>query len=119
MTSRELDLIASQIEDLDSTDLTQDENEDESTDLTQDDEEIRLDADATELTMDKFGSSDADATELTKDSLIGTIGNTKLPASEIHVRDLAIESTAPLAALPAESDAAFGQWLAGSGLSRH
>ena len=113
MTSQKLDLIASQIEDLDATELTKDEEDDE-TEMTVDEpepEEVRMDADSPDLTMD---ADDTDAT-IDKFGGIGRPLSPKIPASQIIARDIAIEP-APLAALPANADAAFGQWLAGSGL---
>ena len=125
----ELDWAAAQIEDADSTESTRDDQE-ESTESTQDEEEIRMDADSTESTRDEEEEStestqdeekirmDADSTDATRDKFaedIGTIGS-KIPSSEIIVRTIAVER-APLVALPADADAAFGQWLANSGLA--
>jgi hypothetical protein len=85
-----------------------------------------MSADYTELTQDKFGADSieatqdkfADDTDSTSDKFngIGRATSPKIPASEIIVRDIAIERSAPLVALPTDTDAAFGQWLAGSQL---
>jgi len=122
MTSVELDWATAQIEAADSTEATKDDDQDGGTEATQDDDqdateatqddELRMGADDTELTKD------ADDTDMTVDKFggIGRAASPKIPASQIIARDIAIEPTAPLASLPADTDAAFGQWLAGSGL---
>ena len=114
MTSLELDLIASQIEDDDATDLTKD---DDATDLTKDDDE----EESTDATIDeeeeiRVDADDTDSAIRDGHKGINRAAGTKIPASQIIARDIAIEPTAPLASLPADTDAAFGQWLAGSGL---
>lgn len=82
-----------------------------------------MDADSTEQTQDKF--LDADSTDLTRDkfgaSIEAGLATSKIPSSEIVVRTIAVDRSAPLAALPADSDAAYSQWLSNSGLapSRH
>ena len=127
----EQDWLASQIEDADSTDATRDEEE-ESTDATQD-EEVRMDAESTDATRDEEEDStdatqdeeirmDADSTELTRDEFAGGMNagqvvGSKIPSSEIIVRTIAVERSAPLVDLPADADAAFGQWLGNSGLA--
>lgn len=112
MASSELDLTVTQAYELDSTDATiRDDEEQDSTDSTiSDDEEdadekVSMDADSTEATRDKFAAE------------IDAAGTGKIPSSEIVVRTIAVERTAPLADLPADADAAFGQWLSGSGLA--
>jgi hypothetical protein len=100
MTSRELDWAASQVEHADATESTQDQEE-EATESTQD-EEVRMDADDTDVTQGKFLG-------------IGRSVSATVPASRIVVRDIAVAPAAG-AALPADSDAAFSRWLAGSGL---
>ncbi len=146
MASSELEWASSQFYELDSTDSTVAEETDstvaEETDSTVADEDedkdnaIRLDADETDVTRDKFDAfMDADETDVTRDKFdafmnadetdvtqdkfngFGRTVTPKIPASEIIVRDIAIERSAPLAALPADTDAAFGQWLAGSRLT--
>jgi hypothetical protein len=138
-----LNWLASQNEDADSTDVTQDDDEirldADSTDVTQDDDEIRLGADSTDVTQDDqeipedADSTDVtqdddeirmalDSTELTQDKFgagidAGLRKSSKIPSSEIVVRTISVERTAPLADLPADMDAAFGQWLSNSGLA--
>lgn len=103
MTNSEFDRTASQLEEADATDLTRDDDDANSTDMTQDED-------------------DENSTDMTQDEEIHLAKNTggKVPSSEIVVRTIAVER-APLVDLPADTDAAFDQWLAGSGLapSRH
>lgn len=104
MTASELDWLASQVEDADATEQTKDDDEQDATEQTQDDDE-----DATEQTQDEeISVRNADGN--------GRTLGTKIPPSEIIVRDIAVERHAPLVDLPADTDAAFGQWLAGSRL---
>lgn len=104
MASSELDWTVLQSYDLDSTDGTSDEEE-ESTDGTSD-EEVSMEADSTDVTQDKFGAS-----------IEAGQAASKIPASEIIVRTISVERSAPLADLPADVDAAFSQWLGNSGLA--
>jgi hypothetical protein len=138
MKSLELDWATSQIDDADSTDVTEDDEirmDADSTDVTEDDEirmgadstdvteddEIRMEADSTDVTEDDEIRMNADSTESTQDKFGASIeagqAASKIPSSEIVVRTIAVERSAPLAALPADANAAFSQWLSGSGLA--
>ena len=126
MASSNLTSDTSQFYDLDSTDQTQ-EGGGDATDQTQEDGADATDqtqeddgADATDQTQEAHLSQDH--TEETRDKfsiLMEAAGGAKIPASEIIVRNIGVEPSAPLAALPADSDAAFSQWLAGSQLARN
>jgi len=95
MASSELDWTVLQTYELDSTDDT-------AADDDEGKEKVVMDADST---SDKF----ADRTDARASS--------KLPSSEIIVRTISVERSAPLADLPADVDAAFSQWLGNSGLA--
>ncbi len=130
MGSLELNWADAQIEAADSTEITQDDQEKDSTEITQDDE-IRMDAESTDATQDKFLDADstdetqekfldADSTDGTSDKFTAPAdarATSKIPASEIVVRTIAVERSAPLAALPVDANVAFSQWLSGSGLA--
>lgn len=113
MTSSEFDWITANVEAADSTESTQDHSdEQESTESTQD----HGDEDSTESTADGEIRMNADHTDDTSSDEFPPRNLSKLPQSQIVTHDIAVNMAASVS-LPADSNAAFAQWLAGSQLS--